>query len=291
MHELINKIFIEEFRSGFQSHILSKIYSMKFLIYFRLQIPSDWLVGVLEMVLSLCTIDNQKVLNGAALLTLEKILYMKNLKDPNISICEEYLKNEQLYMKLIECLTSIISKDLDSFAMKCFFRTVFLTDTNVLIQKLENFTSIITYIIDMISQSKSSSEQYSYYFFEAVAIIITKLQRKESGVYKVFSEKINTSVIKVISSPNQETIGYGFQLLSYMMYFDQSVSDFNRNLISNVLNIGNWDADNKNLYFTFTALIKISFIKCKNFYSQDKINTIIKIVNKVNYDMLHKIGY
>ena len=169
------------------------------------------------MIITICQLPNEKVLNDAGLLTLEKILYMKNLKDSSISICEEYLKNEELYMKIINCLTSIISKESDSFAMKCFFRTVYLTDSSVLLGKLDNFANITNHICDMVSKNTDSKEQFSYYFFEAIAIILTKLYKKDQNAYKYFSELINGSVIKAISSQNQEIMGYGFQLISYMM--------------------------------------------------------------------------
>lgn len=224
--ELLKVIFIDEFNKNLPSPTLTKIYCLKFLIYFRLQIPADWLTGVFSMVLNICSLPNQKVLNDAGLLTLEKILYMKNIKDSSISVCEPYLKNEELYSQIINCLTSIISKESDSFAMKCFFRTVYLTDSNVLVAMMDNFASIINHIILMISKNTESKEQYSYYFFEATAIIIMKLFKKDPAAYKYFASQINGSIINVISSPNQEVMGYGFQLVAFMMYFDQTISEF-----------------------------------------------------------------
>jgi hypothetical protein len=130
-------------------------------------------------------------------------------------------------MQLVNCLTTIISKESDSFAMKCFFRTVFLTDSTILLGKLDNFVAIINHIVEKISKNTESKEQYSYYFFEAIAIILTKIYKKDLECYKYFTSQINSSIVKVISSPNQEVMGYGFQLVSFMMYFDQSVSEFN----------------------------------------------------------------
>lgn len=227
VHELIDSIFIKEFNQNINSHILTKIYSLKFLIFFRLQIPMDWLEGIINMVITICNLPDQKVLNDAALLTLEKILYMKDVKSTNISVCDEILKKEELYMNVINCLTEIISKEQDSFAMKCFFRTIFLTDSNVLINKIENFASITNFIVELIVKSTDSKEQYSYYFFEAIAIIMTKLQRRDPNSYKFYTEKIRQSIISMVGGSNIEVMGYGFQLVSFMMYYDVTISDLN----------------------------------------------------------------
>ena len=172
--------------------------------------------------------DN-RVLSGAGLLTLEKLLYMKSPKDSVTSLCEDLLKDEELYMKLISCLTSLVSSEnLDPFAMKCFFRTVFLTDSDRLISVLDKFIGVIDSIITMILRiTKEGKEQYSYYFFEALAIIMLKLFKRDPNAYKYFSDKINSLVIKVVTSQAQEEMGYGFQLAGFMFYLDSNISDFN----------------------------------------------------------------
>jgi hypothetical protein len=204
IHELINSIFIKEFNADVKSHIISKIYSMKFLIYFRLQIPYDWLEGILQMVIKICSESSQKVLNDAGLLTLEKILYMKDIKETNKSTCEELFKKEDLYMNVLKCLTDIIVKNQDGYAMKCFFRTIFLTDQNILLKNIKSFASITNHIIGYISEAKDSKEQYSYYFFEAIAIILTKLFKKDTNAYKYFANSIQNKLISLITSSNIE---------------------------------------------------------------------------------------
>ena len=160
---LINEIFLKEFKD-YNSPVIIQVYSLKFLSTFRLQITDKNKLG--QIILLLIDILNKccEETQNACLLCLDLIINMKDLQTRKSST-EEIINNENIFNSLISSLLNFISKNTNIFAMRCFFRTLKLTED----KKLQNLADSINNSMDAILKliiKNSQIDEFNFYFFE-----------------------------------------------------------------------------------------------------------------------------
>jgi hypothetical protein len=211
--ELIRIIFIQEFEQN--GHILAKIYSFKFLTTFRLQIPLNWLQQIITMLVNIINSSDNVVAN-AAILALEKILFMKDVNN-STSLATEAVNDTTIFPALFKCLVNAMSVSNNLFAMRCFFRTIYLASDKLLQPDIQNLaTSIDALVINAIKNS--SEDNFNYYLFETIATLLKRLASLDASLYTYFESIIRVNLIKIIQENVTDLIGYAFQIFSFEYY-------------------------------------------------------------------------
>jgi hypothetical protein len=209
--EYIQFIFIKEFNEVSNPHPLAQIYSFKFLSTFRLQIPVEWLESTIGMLIRI--INNQNVvISNACLLTLEKILFMKDINSCQ-NLAATAVNTESTFINLVSCLITIISKETNIFAMRCFYKTLTLTSENY-------FKPIIGSLADSINSVLQGilinpiEDQFNFYFFETVAIMMRKLSSSDIEQFVLFERSIRDTLLQILNNSLSDLMGYALQILA-----------------------------------------------------------------------------
>ncbi len=238
---LIQTIFIREFQETPNSHDLAQIYSFKFLSTFRLQIPLEWLESTIAMLVGI--LGQQKVVPvNACLLTLEKILFMKDTNSSKY-LAANAVNSESTFINLISSLLNIIAKEFNIFAMRCFYQSLRLSSENFFKPIINHLAESINIVLKNIIQNPSE-DQFNFFFFDTVAIMMKKLaESKEFDQYNHFEASIRDTLLSILSNSQHDLMGYAFQILA----LELSLNDRNLNIHTVInINIGYY-----RLYYVF----------------------------------------
>ena len=268
IESLINEIFIKEFQN-YKSPAIIQTYSLKFLSTFRLQISDKNKLG--QIILMLIEILNNcgEVTQYACLLCLDLILNMRDIKTRQ-STTMEIVNNEKIFNKLISSLLNFIIKNTNIFAMRCFFRTIKLTQE----QKLQSLAESINTSIDTILQliiKNPQIDEFNYYFFETCALIMKKfVVNNNNNIDLTLVKKFEKSIIKdlnlILQNNITDLLGYTFQLFAYYLFITNDNNNFYQNILTNILtNDIMWDINMKYLYPPSIEFIKVILITNKQF--------------------------
>ena len=268
IESLINEIFIKEFQN-YKSPAIIQTYSLKFLSTFRLQISDKNKLG--QIILMLIEILNNcgEVTQYACLLCLDLILNMRDIKTRQ-STTMEIVNNEKIFNKLISSLLNFIIKNTNIFAMRCFFRTIKLTQE----QKLQSLAESINTSIDTILQliiKNPQIDEFNYYFFETCALIMKKfVVNNNSNIDLTLVKKFEKSIINdlnlILQNNITDLLGYTFQLFAYYLFITNDNNNFYQNILTNILtNDIMWDINMKYLYPPSIEFIKVILITNKQF--------------------------
>ncbi len=217
--DYIQIIFIKEFNEINNQVALAQIYSLKFLSTFRLQIPVEWLESTIGMLVRI--INNQNmIISNACLLTLEKILFMKDVNSYQ-NVAAVAVNTESTFINLVSCLITIISKETNIFAMRCFYKTLTLTSENYFRPIISNLSDSINSVLQGIL-SNPIEDQFNFYFFETVAIMMRKLSSSDMGQYNLFESSIRETLLKILSNSVNDLMGYALQILSLELSINQA---------------------------------------------------------------------
>ena len=268
IESLINEIFIKEFQN-YKSPAIIQTYSLKFLSTFRLQISDKNKLG--QIILMLIEILNNcgEVTQYACLLCLDLILNMRDIKTRQ-STTMEIVNNEKIFNKLISSLLNFIIKNTNIFAMRCFFRTIKLTQE----QKLQSLAESINTSIDTILQliiKNPQIDEFNYYFFETCALIMKKFVVNNNNnidltLVKKFEKSIINDLNLILQNNITDLLGYTFQLFAYYLFISNDNNNFYQNILTNILtNDIMWDINMKYLYPPSIEFIKVILITNKQF--------------------------
>ena len=268
IESLINEIFIKEFQN-YKSPAIIQTYSLKFLSTFRLQISDKNKLG--QIILMLIEILNNcgEVTQYACLLCLDLILNMRDIKTRQ-STTMEIVNNEKIFNKLISSLLNFIIKNTNIFAMRCFFRTIKLTQE----QKLQSLAESINTSIDTILQliiKNPQIDEFNYYFFETCALIMKKFVVNNNNnidltLVKKFEKSIINDLNLILQNNITDLLGYTFQLFAYYLFITNDNNNFYQNILTNILtNDIMWDINMKYLYPPSIEFIKVILITNKQF--------------------------
>ena len=280
---LINEIFIKEFKD-YNSPVIIQVYSLKFLSTFRLQITDKNKLGQIILllidILNKCSEETQ----NACLLCLDLIINMKDLETRK-SITEEIINNDDIFNNLISSLLNFISKNTNIFAMRCFFRTLKLTQDT----KLQNLADSINTSMDSILKliiKNPQSDEFNFYFFETCALIMKKFLIKNNinnttdlTLIKNFQNVLQNDLSMILQNNITDLLGYSFQLFAFYLYLTNDNNNFYQNILNNILtNDKMWDINMKYLYPPSIDYIKVILITNKQFCENEQIiNLLFKI--------------
>ena len=224
-------IFIREFEdiTFSKSSNLVKIYSLKFLLYFRQQIPLNWLGNTINLLLNLCDFKNEVLLN-ASILTLEKILYMKDSNQQK-NVCAEVLKDKEIFNKLMQKLFDILNSKLNVLTIKCLLRAFILCPIEYVVPNLSSIVTLFNYLMKEVIKNPSE-DQFNYYFFETIALIMRKLANNnaldaletfEKGLHELMNFIISNTNSSITSKIN-DLFSYVFQIIALQIFLNPNIS-------------------------------------------------------------------
>jgi hypothetical protein len=283
---LIELIFLKEFNEVTQVNYQARIYSLKFLITFRLQIPSEWLKDTIKMLVNILN-NSDYIIQSACLLTMEKILFMKDF-NTNASLAKEAVNDQELFSDLIGSLMKIISSSRNIFGMRCFFRALFLTHESYFKPLIESLSLSLN---DALKQAiaNPSEDQYNYYLFETICMILRKLNNDDKQLRDHFSSVIRNNLTLILDNSITDLMGYVFQV--FAMEMTQSGVDEKLNckdpMLSNLLTSiltseHNWTYSVKYLFQPFISFIKASFVSNRGFYANPQmVNQVFWVAQKL----------
>ena len=281
IESLINEIFVKEFQT-YKSPVISQIYSLKFLSTFRLQISDKNKLS--QIILMLIEILNNcgDVTQYACLLCLDYIINMKDLNTRKSSTVD-IVNNESIFNKLISSLLNFINKNTNIFAMRCFFRTLKLTQD----QKLQCLADSINTSMDNILKliiTNPQTDEFNYYFFETCALIMQKFRINNNGgadltLVKKFENTLRADLSLVLEKNVTDLLGYTFQLFAYYLFITNDNNNFYQTILTNILTNNNmWDINMKYLYPPSIEFIKVILITNKTFCeNKNVIDLLFKI--------------
>jgi len=259
---------------------------MKFLTTFRLQIPENWLNSTINMLIGILS-NSDQVIQTACLLTLEKILFMKDINS-NISLAKPAVNDETTFIQLVGSLVKITSNNLNIFAMRCLFRTIFLTSETYYKHIIESLADSINQILKMVI-ANPTEDQFNYFLFETIAIVLNKTSKYDLSLYEYFSKAIGDNLLLPIQNAITDLMSYIFQIFTLEMNIvsdniQLSSDPIYSNLLDSILfQPDNWSIPMKYLFKPFIAYIKVSFVKMNKYYMNkpDNLNHIFVIANKL----------
>jgi len=279
---LINEIFIKEFQD-YKSPIIIQVYSLKFLSTFRLQITDKNKLG--QIILMLIDILNKcgEVTQNACLLCLDLIINMKDLQTRKSSTIE-IINNDNIFNNLISSLLTFISKNTNIFAMRCFFRTLKLTQDQKLQSLAESINTSMDAILKLIIKNPQSDE-FNFYFFETCALIMKKFEIKninnttDLSLIKSFQNILQNDLNLILQNNITDILGYSFQLFAFYLFLTNDNNEFYQNILNNILtNDKMWDINMKYLYPPSIDYIKVILLTNKQFCeNQQVIQLLFKI--------------
>jgi hypothetical protein len=258
---------------------------MKFLTTFRLQIPQNWLNSTINMLVTILNSSDQ-INQTACLLTLEKILFMKDLNS-NVSLVKTAVNDQTTFVELVGSLVKIASSSLNIFAMRCLFRTIFLTSESYYKHIIESLANSINEIIKMII-ANPTEDQFNYFLFETIALILRKTSGFEMSLYTFFSKSIRDNLLIPVQNSITDLMSYIFQIftleLSIIPQNELDTEVLYASLLESIIyQQTNWSLQMKYLFKPFICYIKVSFIKMKNYYliKKENLDQIFVIVNNL----------
>ena len=281
IESLINEIFIKEFQS-YNSPVIIQVYSLKFLSTFRLQISDKNKLG--QIILMLLEILNNcgEVTQYACLLCLDLIINMKDLQTRKPSTLE-IVNNDNIFNKLISSLLNFISKNTNIFAMRCFYRTLKLTQDQKLQSLADSINTSMDTILKLIIKSPQTDE-FNYYYFETCALIMKKFLIKNNNnvdldLVKKFENCLRVDLNSILQNNITDLLGYTFQLFAFYLYISNDNNEFYQKILTTILtNEKMWDINMKYLFPPSIEFIKVILITNKQFCeNKEVINLIFKI--------------
>lgn len=257
---------------------------MKFLTTFRLQIPREWIESVISMLINILN-DNELIIQSACLLTLEKILFMKDMQS-NESLVKDAVNQELIFNGLISSLVKIASLSINIFAMRCIYRVISLTSENYYKRIIESLSNSLNEILKLVI-ANSTEDQFNYYLFETIALVLRKLSTFDIELCLYFQNSIQEKLLYILSNSVSDLMGYVFQILPLELAY--APADENglpadpvfMNIIEGIIyQETNWTLQMKYLFQPFISFIKSAFLKNKAFFLNNK-QTIDKIFSNV----------
>lgn len=275
---MIQIVFLKEFQNTEKTNILAKVYSIKFLSTFRLQIPHDWHSSIILMLVNIMN-SSDVIMQSGCLLALEKILFMKDLNS-NLSLAKDAVNDQNVFMELVGGLVKILSVQINIFAMRCFFKTLFLTQESYLEPVLSSLSQTINDMIRMVI-ADPKEDQFNYYLFETITMLLKKLYDHNPSLYYIFESEINQNLIYIVQNGINDLLGVVFQTFSLQLSFidmtkNQIQGTIHENIISSVLDSEIWILTNKYLFKPFLAYLRVMLIKSSSYFLSD-INRLTKL--------------
>lgn len=242
LNNLIKEIVINELNNT-TNHNIVLVYAFKFLVYFRLFIPKDWLSSLVTMLIDLINNSYQEMSNNninhdlsknirnnlmiyGPLFCIEKFIFTKNINE-NINLVDPVINNNEVYGNLFNLLLNLIKVNND-IGMKSLYKLISLSPNNYYINIYNLSKDSFSYVFKSLQNLKEDSfnSNYVYFFFESLCLMLRKLFIIDNNSYKEFKEKINTELPELINSSIVEYQSLILQLLSLQLFLDKEYNDY-----------------------------------------------------------------
>lgn len=276
---MIMEVFTKEFTS-LPSPIITQVYSLKFLINFRLQIPVQFLTSVFDMLINILN-RSDKVVQGACLITLEKILLMKDLNNSE-SLSKAALSDQTIFTNLTNSLLKLISSDMNIFAMRCFYRSLMLTNQEFFKGIMVTLTPTIQTILKNI-MANSQQDEFNYFFFEIISLFMKKIAELDVKLVSQFEASIRNDLTTILTSSITDLMGYTFQFFSlYLKLSKENSEHYNKLLQSVLFDLNSWNINMIYMFNPFISFLKVNLMNNPTFFNnQSIIDQIFKICQQL----------
>ena len=274
------EVFTKEFQN-YSSPIITQVYSLKFLINFRLQIPVQFLSSVFDMLINILN-GSGKVCQNACLITLEKILLMKDLNTSKF-LAKDALSDQNTFNNLTSSLLKLISSDMNIFAMRCFYRSLILTNQEFFKGIMVTLTPTIQSILKNI-MANSQQDEFNYFFFEIISLFMRKIAELDVKLVSQFEESIRNDLTTILTSSITDLMGYTFQFFSlYLSLSNDNSEHYNKLLQSVLFDLNSWNINMIYMFNPFIAFLKVNLMKNPSFFNnQSIIDQIFKICQQLH---------
>mgnify|MGYP003293217226 CR=1 FL=1 len=272
-------IFNDEFNSPTRD--ITRVYSIKFLTVFRLQIPRNILSNVMSNLVSLLQNSSSPVIT-AVLLCLEKLMLMRD-KLKNF-VLKDIVNNNEMFSKLFSGIISIIERETNPMAMRCVLRIFNIADANCYIPNLNNISNTMNGILGKIIDNSGNGE-FNYFYFEAISVISKNLANNQNngiGLLKSFEMSLSQNFNKIMETAVLDLMGAYIQYYTFFLHLSKDFSGNCNNVLQNVLNIQSWNLNMKYLFGPFIKFLKINFLNNSQILNQpDTPNKIFSICEQL----------
>jgi hypothetical protein len=166
---------------------------------------------------------------NACLLTLEKILFMKDTNSSKY-LAANTVNSQSTFINLISSLLDIIANEFNIFAMRCFYQSLRLGSGGFFLDIMGELAKSVDSVLQNIIKNPSE-DQFNFFFFDTIAIMMKKLSESNADQYTQFLATILGTIHSILSTSQTDLIGYAFQIFA----LELSLSELNSTL-HNVLN-------------------------------------------------------
>jgi exportin-2 (importin alpha re-exporter) len=143
-----------------------------------------------------------------------------------------------------------------------------------------------------------TEDQFNYFLFETIALVLTKTNRFEANLHSYFSKAIRANLLIPIQNTVTDLMSYVFQIFTVELNIASETELASEPLYTNLLESilyqhTNWSLSMKYLFKPFIAYIKVSFMRLKNFYlnKPQNINQTFVIVNSLLGLKHYQLGF
>lgn len=276
---MISEVFTKEFQTT-PSPIITQVYSLKFLISFRLQIPVQFLQSVIDMLIQIIN-QSEKVCQNACLITLEKLLLMKDLNTSEL-LSKNALNNQNTFTNLTNTIIKLISTECNIFAIRCLYRSLILTNPEFFKSIMPSLTTTLHQILKNIMLN-STQDEFNYFFFEICSFVMTKISSFDIKMVTQFENTLRSDLTLILSNSITDLMGYVFQFFSLYINLSNDTSEHYNKLLQSILfDLNSWNLNMKYMFSPFVAFLKVYLMKNQSFFSnQGIVDQIFKICEKL----------
>jgi len=255
---------------------------LKFLGILRLQIPISWIKPVINLQNKILTLNNP-ILSPACLLTLEKILYSSD-NDFLLEI-SGVVNSDDFYVRIFLSLMNILGISKNTFAIKCFLKICMITNTQNLLQIVDNLSVSVNNIINMVLPD-TSEEQFNFYLFEVIALLLKKFSpvnfNFDTTIFNNFFDSLKANILCILQNNVADLLGYVFQILNLHLEIIKVDNFIHQNLFTTLLTSDtNWSIGMKYLFPVYVQYIDSCLKNLQNNNSIETFNSILIIISKV----------
>lgn len=211
--------------SSIDSNDLIKIFSFKFLVYFRSKIPEEWYPSIIELLFGLMKNNTPLYINGA-LLSLEKFLFTKSTTNQKEFIFSKCVNEEKTLVLIINGLIATL-KQYNQQSIICFYKTLLLINDENFNKILHLLPPIITDIFNIILSIKTEkfNSEYNYQFFEMVGYIFSKIYKIDLNYYNKFKNELNLYLELIMKNNIFDLYNYLFQIYAIQLSLDKEYTN------------------------------------------------------------------
>eukprot|EP01091_Cochliopodium_minus_P009970 TRINITY_DN2578_c0_g1_i1.p1 TRINITY_DN2578_c0_g1~~TRINITY_DN2578_c0_g1_i1.p1 ORF type:complete len:972 (-),score=302.01 TRINITY_DN2578_c0_g1_i1:116-3031(-) len=224
------------------SHYIIQADALKFLVTFRLQIPSMNFVEILPLVIKLLS-SEYVVVNTYAANCIEKFLTVKDRSDQGYKNRLDKSAMQQFLPTLLTSLFNIVKKDTSTtpnhYVMKTIMRTIIRSQEGIMNYAPNLLAQLSGILLDVCKNPTNPT--YNHYLFESISCLLNNTGKISPNIISAFEEKLFPIFSVILNQDITDFTPYAFQLLGQLISFRQDISQVYWGLLPTLLKIELWD--------------------------------------------------